>query len=294
MKKTFFLLTLLFSLTSFCTTKVVCSLPFIGDIAKQIGKEKIEITVLVKPSEDPHYVEAKPSMILAVRKCDILFYNGLDLEIGYLPRIIESSANQKIQPGREGNVDLSQFISPIEVPTTLDRSMGDIHPLGNPHYLYSPYNIKGVARGIESVLSKFDPENQTFYKNNLNEFLKALSQKEEEWKKLNLKGKKVVTYHKLLEYLADEYGFEIVTNIEPKPGIPPSAKHLSSLLDTLKNEKIDLIITANTIGEKEVRYLSEKSGVKMAIIPQDVGATEQAKDWISMVDCVLKTIGGQK
>lgn len=279
-------------MASFCNIKVVCTLPFISDITKNIAKDKVEITTLVKPTEDPHYVEAKPSMILSARKCDILFYNGLDLEIGYLPKIVESSNNQKIQPGKEGNVDLSQFVSPIEVPSTVDRSMGDIHPLGNPHYLYSPKNIKEVAKGIEYVLSKFDPQNETFFKNNLDEFLKKLSAKEEEWKKLNLKGKRVITYHKFLEYLANEYGFEIVANIEPKPGIPPSAKHLSSLLETIKNSKIDIILVTNVIGEKEAKYLSEKGGVKMAIIPQDVGGTANSNDWLSMVDFVLKTISG--
>ncbi|MFB3850844.1 MAG: metal ABC transporter substrate-binding protein [Acidobacteriota bacterium] len=292
MKKVLTLFLLLFSITSLCSIKAVCTLPFISDIVKTIGKDKVETTTLVKPTEDPHYAEPKPSMILAARKCDILFYNGLDLEIGYLPKVIESSNNPKIQPGKEGNVDLSQFVSPIEIPATLDRSMGDIHPLGNPHYNYSPKNIRNVAKGIEYVLSKTDPQNKTFYENNLNEFLKKLSAKEEEWKKLNLKGKKVVVYHKMLEYLADEFGFEIVGNIEPKPGIPPSAKHLSSLLETMKNTKIDIILTTNVIGEKEAKYLSEKSGSRMAVIPVDVGGTPNATDWISMVDSVLKTISG--
>ncbi|NMB99592.1 MAG: zinc ABC transporter substrate-binding protein [Thermoanaerobaculaceae bacterium] len=292
MKKISALFLLLFSMTSLCATKAVCTLPFISDIVKTIGKDKVEITTLLKPTEDPHYAEPKPSMILAARKCDILFYNGLDLEIGYLPKIIESSNNPKIQPGKDGNVDLSQFISPIEIPSTLDRSMGDIHPLGNPHYNYSPKNIREVAKGIEYVLSKIDPQNKTIYEKNLDDFLNNLSAKEEEWKNLNLKGKKVITYHKILEYLAKEFGFDIVGNIEPKPGIPPSAKHLRSLLETMKNSKIDIILTTNVIGEKEAKYLSEKGGVRMAIIPQDVGGTKEAGNWISMVESVLKKISG--
>src|SRR3990172_2818325 len=135
---------------------VVATLPFIGSIAKEIGKDKIDITTLIKPSQDPHFAEAKPSMILAARKADIIMYNGLDLEIGYLPRIIESSNNPKIQPGKTGNFGCSQFVAAIEKPVSVDRSIGDVHPLGNPHYLFSPKNILKVAEGISTVLSELD------------------------------------------------------------------------------------------------------------------------------------------
>jgi zinc/manganese transport system substrate-binding protein len=292
MKKIVFLLIFLFSLPSIANIKVVCTLPFIGELSNEIGRDKVELTILVKPDEDPHYAEPKPSMILAAKKADILFYNGLDLEIGYLPRIIESSNNPKIQPGREGNIDLSQFVSVIEKPSAFDRSMGDIHPLGNPHYVFSPKNIKEVCKGIEKVFSKNDPSNAEYYKANLQEFLIKLETKEKEWHSLNLKNKKIITYHKLFEYLADEFGFQIVSNIEPKPGIPPSAKHLGELLKTLAREKIDLILTTNVVGEKEAKYLSEKSGVKMKIVAQDVGGTSEAKDWFSLIDSVLLSIGG--
>jgi zinc/manganese transport system substrate-binding protein len=291
MKKIVLFLILLFSITTMANLKVVCTLPFIGDIVNEIGKDKVELTTLVKPDEDPHYAEPKPGMILATRKTDILFYNGLDLEIGYLPRIIESSNNPGIQPGKEGNVDLSQFVVVIEKPITLDRSMGDIHPLGNPHYLFSPKNIKKVVKGIAEVLYKNDPSNANYYKTNLQEFLNKLETKEKEWHSLNLEGKKVITYHKLFEYLADEFNFKIVSNIEPKPGIPPSAKHLGELLNIFKNEKIDLILTTNVIGEREAKYLSEKSGVKMKVTAQDVGGTGEAKDWFSLIDSVLYSIG---
>lgn len=129
---------LAFATPAFAKLNIVATLPFIGSIVKEVGKDKVDVTTLVKPSQDPHYVEAKPSMILAARKADIIMYNGLDLEIGYLPRIIESSNNPKIQPGKVGNFDCSQFVTVIEKPASVDRSMGDVHPLGNPHYLFSP------------------------------------------------------------------------------------------------------------------------------------------------------------
>lgn len=280
-----------FSLSSMANVKAVCTLPWIGSILNEIGKGKVDIITLVKPDEDPHYAEPKPSMLLAARKADVLFYNGLDLEIGYLPRIIESSNNPKIQPGKQGNIDLSQFVEVIEKPSTIDRSMGDIHPLGNPHYNFSPKNIKSVAKGMTQVLSMLDPSNSSIYEKNFETFLNKFSQKENEWNKLNLKGKKIVTYHKLFEYLSNEFGFQIIAYIEPKPGIPPSAKHLSELLNTLKTTQVNLILATNVIGEKEANYLSKETGVKFKIVPQDVGGSSEAEDWFSLIDCVLKAIG---
>jgi zinc/manganese transport system substrate-binding protein len=291
MKRFFMLITVLISVSSMANIKAVCTLPWIGSVLGEIAKEKVDITTLVKPDEDPHYAEPKPSMLLAARKADLLFYNGLDLEIGYLPRIIESSSNPRIQAGKDGNIDLSQFVTVIEKPATVDRSMGDIHPLGNPHYNFSPKNIKEVAKGMAMVLGKADPSNASYYRNNLEAFLKRLSQKEAEWRELSLKGKNVITYHKLFEYLAGEYGFKIIAYIEPKPGIPPSAKHLSELLETLRSNKVDLIITTNVIGEKEANYLSKDSGVKAVAVPQDVGGSPEAKDWFALIDTVLKTLG---
>ena len=132
----------------FAKLNVVATLPWIGSIASDLGKDRINVTALVKPNQDPHQIEAKPSMILAARKADILIYNGLDLEIGYLPLLIESSKNPKIQPGKPGNFDCSRFVSVIEKPTAVDRSLGDVHPLGNPHYHLSPGNMRAIVDGM--------------------------------------------------------------------------------------------------------------------------------------------------
>ena len=142
---------------SFAKINVVATLPWIGSIASDLGKDRINVTTLVKPSQDPHLIEAKPSMILASRKADIIMYNGLDLEIGYLPLLIESSRNPKIQPGQKGNFDCSRYVTVLEKPVSVDRSMGDVHPLGNPHYHFSPGNIGRIVDGMAQVLSEIDP-----------------------------------------------------------------------------------------------------------------------------------------
>ena len=158
MRKIFLSIALSLTLTTpaFAGLNVLATLPWIGSAAKEIGKDKINVTVLAKPSQDAHFLEAKPSMILAARKADILMYDGLDLEIGYLPLVIESSKNPKLMPGQPGNFDCSQFITVVEKPTTVDRSMGDVHPLGNPHYHFSPSRVLRVAEGIARLLADAD------------------------------------------------------------------------------------------------------------------------------------------
>ena len=150
MKKLLFSLLLVVTLSTpaYAKLNVVATLPSIGNLASELGKDKINVKVLVKPSQDPHYIEAKPSMIVATRNADVLMYNGLDLEIGYLPLLIESSRNPGIQPGQPGNFDCSRFVNVIEKQPTADRSMGDVHPLGNPHYHFSPSNVLRVASGM--------------------------------------------------------------------------------------------------------------------------------------------------
>jgi len=283
-----FLVVFCFVTPSFAKVNVVATLPWIGSIAKEIGKDHVEITTLIKPGQDPHFAEAKPSMILAARKAGIIMYNGLDLEIGYLPRIIESANNPKIQPGRQGNFDCSQFISPIEKPSSVDRSMGDVHPLGNPHYHFSPRSILKVAEGMTAALSAIDAANADLYRHNLRSFKERLKKKQQQWNGMQLKGKRFISYHKLLEYPAQEYGFKIQGYIEPKPGIPPSAGHLAEMIETLKKTKPDAILATNVAGKKETESLSLKTGVKAVVLPQDVGATEAAKDWFSLMDEVLK------
>lgn len=270
---------------------IVATLPWIGSIAREIGKDKVNITALVKPGQDPHYVEAKPSMILAASKADAIMYNGLDLEVGYLPLIIRSSRNQRIQPGQKGNLDCSQYVNAIEKPhADINRSMGDVHPFGNPHYHFSPKNIGRVAEGMANTFSEIDPGNAEFYRNNLRTFRERLMEKQKQWSAIPLKGKRYISYHKLLEYLALEYGFRIEGYVEPKPGIPPSAGHIADMVETLKKTRPDAILATNVAGKKEAEFLSQKTGVKAVVLPQDVGAIEAAKDWFGMMDEALKAL----
>ncbi len=280
----------LFATPSFAKLNVVATLPWIGGIVGDLAKDKVNLTVLVKPSQDPHQIEAKPSMILAARKADVIMYNGLDLEIGYLPVLIESSRNPKIQPGKAGNFDCSRFVSVIEKPTAVDRSLGDVHPLGNPHYHLSPRNIRNVVEGIAAALEDLDPDNAPFYRSNAVSFKARLDERLKEWSKAPLRGKKFISYHKFFEYLANEYGFEIVGYVEAKPGIPPSANHMESLIELTKRVKLDGILTTEYFARTAPDFLSEKTGAKVIVVPHEVGAIPAAKDWFSLMDRVFATL----
>ncbi len=292
MRKIFFilLLTMFLSTPAFAGINVVATLPWIGSVAKDIGKDKINVTVLVKPAQDAHMIEAKPSMILAARKADIIMYDGLDLEIGYLPLIIESSKNPKLMPGQIGNFDCSQFVTVVEKPTTVDRSMGDVHPLGNPHYHFSPSNILRVADGMSRLLAEADKANADVYLANYKAFAERMKEREKQWHALPLKGKKYIAYHKYFEYLAPEFGVQIVKYMEPKPGIPPSAAHIEELIEFMKNTKPDGILITPVYSLKEAEFLSAKTGVKVIVLPHDVGSMPGTDDWFSFMDKVITSL----
>ena len=285
-----FLFLALFAGPAAAGLNVVATLPWIGSIASDIGKDKVNVTVLVKPNQDPHQIEAKPSMILAARKADIIMYNGLDLEIGYLPILIESSKNPKIYPGKPGNLDCSRFVAVIEKPNAVDRSLGDVHPLGNPHYHLSPRNIRNVAQGIARALADADPANSAFYLANGASFRARVDERQKTWRTAGLRGRKFIAYHKFFEYLAGDWGFEVVAYIESKPGIPPSSGHIESLIELTRRTPIESILTTAYFPRTAPDFLSGKTGVRVRVVPHEVGSVPEAKDWFSLMDLVVASL----
>ena len=292
LKRILFTLLMLLMLINpvFAEVNIVATLPWIGSIVREIGGDKVNITVLVKPNQNPHFIEAKPSMILEASKADILMYNGLDLEIGYLPLIINSSRNHRIQPGRKGNLDCSRYIDAIERPQRdVDRSMGDIHPFGNPHYHLSPKNILNVAEGIAQVISDIDIPNAEFYKANFISFKERLRERQKKWGD-SLRGRRFIAFHKYFEYLAEELGFQIIGYIEQMPGIPPSSAHIERLIGEITKTKPDGLLSTAYYGKRETTFLSQKTGVKVIVVPHDVGCREDVKDWFALMDKVIESL----
>ncbi|WP_420266057.1 metal ABC transporter substrate-binding protein [Candidatus Magnetominusculus dajiuhuensis] len=276
-----------FSGSAYAKLNIVATLPWIGSITRQIAGNNADITTLAKPNQDPHYLAAKPSMILAARKADLIIYNGLDLEIGYLPVILESSRNPKLQTGKPGNLDCSGFVLPIGKVDSPDRSMGDVHPLGNPHYHYSPKNIIKVAGGITERLSQIDPANETTYRANLESFKKKFNEKMKEWTSGQLQNKKFIFYHALYDYICADFNCTIAGYVEDKPGIPPSSKGIERLIEAMKREKPDKIVSSAIYPQKEVPFIADKTGVAWVNIPSDI---EDGQDWFSFMDKVISLI----
>ena len=193
-------------------------------------------------------------------------------------------------PGKTGNFDCSQFVSVVDKPAAVDRSMGDVHPFGNPHYHFSPSNMLRVAEGMTALLADVDSGNAGFYQANLKAFSERLRDKQKQWNALMLKGRKFIAYHKLFEYLSAEFGLRFTGYIEPKPGIPPSAAHIEGLIETMKRTRPDGIIVTPAYGLKEAESLSAKTGVKVVVVPNDVGALPGAEDWFSFMDKVTAAL----
>lgn len=290
MRKTIITFCILLLASPVCAAvKVVATLPWIGSLAREIGRDNVTVTTLVKISQDPHSIEAKPSMIAAARRADIFMYNGLDLEIGYLPILMESSKNPKIRPGSVGNFDCSVFATPLEIPTSASRDNGDVHPLGNPHYHLSPVNMKRVASGMGERLARIDPANADNYRSNAARFVAQVDRRSKEWQGRTLRGRQYVAQHKFFEYLAAEYGFRIVGYLEDKPGIPPGSAHIQALIAAMARQKPAAILTTSYHDQKAPHFVTAKTGVTTKVVPHDVGAGGST-DWFSLMAAIFKAL----
>ena len=280
---------LIFSL-SFAQLKVVATYPWIGELTKEIGKERVKLHIIAKGTDDPHFVVPKPSHIAKMRDADLLIVQGASLEIGFLPPLLQQSNNPKIQPNREGFLDLSQFVQIIEKPESVSRAMGDVHPEGNPHYQLDPYNIPVLAKAITDRMCLLDGSSCSYYRANLEDFLKRWDAKLKDWDRefSRLKGTKVISYHKLYNYLLNRYGIVLVGTLEPLPGIPPTAKHVESLVAQAQGTKSVLQDVYHE--RKTAQFLAQRINAKVVILPHDVGTVPEAKDLFSLFDEILKRL----
>lgn len=287
MKKMIFLTMIMFlSVTVFAQLKVVTSYPYIKDIAERIGKDKIDVFALSKGNWDPHVIVPKPSYIARVRNADLLIINGAQLELGWIPPLLRQANNPNVMPAKRGFLDLSNYVQLIQVPDSVSRAQGDIHPAGNPHYCTDPYNIPLIARGITEKLCEILPENGSFFKENLNEFVGKWEKKIEEWGKemAPLKGKKYIEYHRNTDYFLERYGLIVVGTVEPLPGIPPSSKHTIEIIEKVKSEQVVKLLHDVYHSPKCTQLISKKTGIPWVVLPQDVNAVKEANDIFLLFD----------
>ena len=272
---------------------VVSSIPTLGSFAKEVGGNRISVESLGKGYQDPHFVEPKPNLMLVLNRADLLLHVGLELEIGWLPPLVLGSRNPRIQLGEPGNLDCSRAIPVLDVPTTkVDRSMGDIHPQGNPHYWLPPGNAKVIAKEIAQRLQQLDPDGRAEYEKNLAAFNARVDASLKSWAPMvaKMKGVKVATYHKSWSYVSQWLGLEEIGYVEPKPGIPPDPQHLARLIGVMKQEGAKLLLVEDFYNKSVASLVAEKASAKLLTLPTDVGATPRIKDWFSLVETVLKEL----
>ncbi|HNS97419.1 MAG TPA: metal ABC transporter substrate-binding protein [Polyangiaceae bacterium] len=264
--------------------KIVSTIPDFGAIAKEVGGEHVSVTSMVRPTQDPHYVDAKPSLMIELNKADMLLVAGMDLEAGWLPPLMTGARNGNVQRGGSGYLDCSTLIPPMQVRSP-DRSQGDIHPGGNPHYWTDPRNGVRLARGIAQRLAKIDPDNADAYKAGADAFVRRLEGKMAEWRKRlePHKGTKVVVYHESWVYFLDFVGFVQAGELEPKPGIPPKPAHVAELIQRVQGQGIKYVVQESFYPTQLSRIFAQKSGAELKVLPTMVGAAGTSS-YVQLID----------
>lgn len=283
---TCFVSLLLLPLPALAEVHVFAGEPEWAALAKELGGDKVEATSATDAQEDPHHVRAKPSLLAAMRRADLVIVSGSSLEIGWLPILLQKSANADVQPGKPGYMNASDYVKRLEVPSRLDRADGDIHPEGNPHIQTDPRNIALVAKELAKRLATVDSVNAAYYQQRYADFASRWQAAIAKWEAQAkpLRGMKVVVHHKAWAYLNQWLGLQEVGELEPKPGIPPTASHLEQLLVTLKANPASAIIRAPYNAPDASEWLSEKTGTKAVVLPYTVGGDEQSGDLFKLFD----------
>ncbi|ETX00354.1 MAG: hypothetical protein ETSY1_11535 [Candidatus Entotheonella factor] len=302
---------------------VVATVPELGSLAREIGGGQVEVTVIAKGTEDPHFVEARPSFIKAVSQADVFIQMGMEMEVGWAPVLLQQSRNPNVQPGRHGFIDAAKVISPLGVPTgTIDRSMGDVHAAGNPHYLLDPLRGLQVAKYLRDQFTALRPAERAVFTQRYTDFRQRLgtglvgaelaslydfeklarlfahgklvafleSQNQAHllggWfgAMVPLIGTKVVGDHDMWQYFAERFRFDVVGLMEPKPGVPPTTRHLKSLIQTMNAQNVSLILTGAYYDPRHARFLAQNSSGKVAPMAHQVDARPGTGDYLSMID----------
>ena len=271
---------------------IVVTYPYIESIVKEIGGDRVSVFSLANAEFDPHTIIPKPSFIAKLRKADLLIINGAQLEIGWLPQLLKQANNPKIQVGSGGLLDLSKHVDLIDVPSSISRAQGDIHPDGNPHFYLDFNNIPKISEAVSKKLSEIDPQNRSYFEKNNSDFLDKYNHKLKEWtERLKpLKGMRIIEYHKLYDYIIRRIGMELISTIEPLPGIPPTSKHIESLEKMLASNEVKMILQDVYHSKDAAEFLSKKYNVKMKILPHDVGAVTGANDIFSLFDEIVRRL----
>jgi zinc/manganese transport system substrate-binding protein len=277
------------SLHAQAALNVVACEPEWASLAKELGGDKLNVTSTTTALQDPHRIEARPSLIARMRNADLLVCTGLELEVGWLPVLIQQSNNSRLAPGSPANFEAGRFVAPLEVPARLDRSEGDVHPGGNPHIQLDPRNISRIANALGARLAEIDPANAPFYADRLKAFSARWTAATQRWEQQAqpLKGVPVVTHHKNMTYLWNWLGVREVATLQPKPGVEPSAGHLSALNSQLAQQPAKFVVRGAYEDPRASQWLAEHAHIAAVVLPFTVGGNEQAGDLFGLFDSTL-------
>jgi zinc/manganese transport system substrate-binding protein len=269
------------------TLTVMTTTEDLASIAREIGGDHITVDSIAKGYQDPHFVEAKPSFILKLQKADVLIAVGRELEIGWLPPLIQQSRNAKIQVGAPGYLDASLQATILEIPSgNITRAMGDVHPLGNPHYWMDPENGKRIAKEIADKFSELRAGDRAFYTQQLASFTTRIDAAEKRWlaQMAPYKGTKMVTYHRSFPNFAERFGLDIIGYVEPRPGIPPTPQHTLDLINEMKRQNVKLVLVEPYFDMKTPLAIGRETGAQVLVMPPSVGGTKDVPDYFKLFD----------
>jgi len=272
---------------------VVTTTEDLAALAREVGGDKVKVESLSRGYQDPHFVEAKPSFVIKLHSADLLIAVGRELEIGWLPPLVNQARNAKVQPGGEGYFDASQGVKILEIPTgQLTRAMGDVHPQGNPHYWLDPDNGLRIAKGIQKKLSALGPGDAAYFAQREEAFEKRLAEAQKRWdaQMAPYKGTKIVTYHRSWPNFVDRFGLDVIGYVEPRPGIPPSPSHTIDLINDMKAKNVKIIMVEPYFDLKTPNSIARETGAKVLVMAPSVGAEKEITDYISLFDYDVKLL----
>ncbi len=276
-------------LTAAAGLRVFACEPEWAALAAELGGDLVEAHSATTALQDPHYIQARPSLIAGVRRADLVVCSGAQLEIGWLPALLQKANNRDVLPGTDGYMEASGYVTRIDSGAPADRARGDIHPQGNPHIQTNPYNIAAVALALSDRLARLDPDNAGSYRAKFADFDQRWRAAIDDWERraAPLKGSRGITHHKSWVYLFEWLGIEEVANLEAVPGIPPTATHLSSLTARFADGGADFIIRSPYQDARATEWLAERTGIRQVLLPLTVGGTDAASDLFAMFDDII-------
>lgn len=290
---TLLILLLLASAPASARLRVVTTTTNLADIVRQVGGERVEVTALCRGYQNPHSIETKPSYLRRLQEADAFLMMGLDLEIAWAPSLLRSARNPRIMPGSQGFLECSRGIRVLQKPQgRVDRTSGDVHPLGNPHYTLSPDNVKIVAYNVTGFLKRLDPQGGPVYDEGYRRFWHRIDEADRRWRKRlePFKGARIVTYHATWPYFAEHFGLEVVDHVEPKPGISPSSAHLDHLVERMKAQGVKVIVMETWFSDDLPRALAEKTGARVLRLPIAPGGVPGADDYVALMDYIVEQL----